>query len=53
VYAVRDGRAVLAPVEVGHTNGLETELLGGLAEGDAVILHASDRVREGVLVKPR
>lgn len=52
-FAVRDGRAVLTPVTVGRTNGLETEVLIGLAEGDTVALHPSDRVRDGSRVAPR
>ena len=50
---VRDGRARLAEVGVGRTNGLETEVLGGLQDGDVVVLHPSDRVEDGVRVAPR
>jgi HlyD family secretion protein len=53
VYAVEDGRAVLRPVQVGRSNGLETQILGGLAEGDEVVLHAGDRVKDGTAVVPR
>jgi HlyD family secretion protein len=53
VFAVRDDRAWLTPVEVGQSNGRETELLGGLAEGDEVIVHPSDKVADGVAVTVR
>jgi HlyD family secretion protein len=52
-FAVRDGRAALTDVTVGRTNGLETEVTGGLAEGDTVVLHPSDRVKDGVRVARR
>jgi HlyD family secretion protein len=53
VFALERGRAVLRPVQVGHDNGLEAEVLGGLEEGDEVVLHPSDRIRDGVRVAPR
>lgn len=53
VYVVRQSRAVLQIVQVGHTNGIETEILQGLTTGDQVILHPSDRVRLGVRVVAR
>ena len=52
-FAVRDGRAKLTEVTVGRTNGLETEVTSGLAEGDTVVLHPSDRVKDGVRVTRR
>lgn len=53
IYVVRQARAELQTVRVGHTNGLETEVLEGLTVGDQVILHPGDRVRPGVRVRPR
>jgi HlyD family secretion protein len=52
-FAVRDGQAKLADVTVGRTNGLETEVLSGLADGDTVVLHPSDRVTDGGRVVSR
>ncbi len=52
-FAVRGGRAVAVPVTVGHTNGIDTEVLDGLAEGDRVVSHPSDRVKDGVRVAER
>jgi HlyD family secretion protein len=53
VFALRGGRARLTPVEIGPGNGRETEIRRGLAEGDDVIVHASDKVDDGVAVKRR
>ncbi len=53
VFAVRDGRAKTVPIEMGHSNGLEAEVLSGLSPGDKVVLHPSDRVRDGVRVAGR
>lgn len=53
VYAVANGRAALTPVTLGRRNGLEAEILDGLAEGEAIILHPGDRVTPGVRIAPR
>jgi HlyD family secretion protein len=53
VFVVEAGKAKLRPVTVGRSNGLETEILAGLSEGEQVIVHAGDRVKEGVAVTPR
>ena len=53
VFKAEDGRARLTPVEVGHRNGLEAQILSGLAAGDRVILHPSDQVADGVKVEER
>lgn len=52
VYIVRDGRAVLVPVEAGRSSGSEVQILKGLTEGDEVILYPGDRVTEGQRVAP-
>lgn len=50
VFVVVDGRARLRPVTVGLRNDLEAEIIDGLKEGEAVVVHPSDRVRDGVRV---
>jgi HlyD family secretion protein len=50
VYVVQEGRARLRAVSIGHRDGRRAEVLGGLAEGDVVILYPGDRVSEGVRV---
>jgi HlyD family secretion protein len=47
------GRARLTPVSIGCSNGLETQIVHGLDEGDLLILHPSDRVKDGTAVAPR
>ena len=53
VFKVVADRAELQPVQIGHRGEHEAELLEGLAPGDHVILHPSDRVHDGVSVQPR
>jgi HlyD family secretion protein len=50
VFAVVDGRARLRQVEVGRGTPQQTELLSGLGPGDAVVLHPSDQIADGVRV---
>ncbi|HVZ64028.1 MAG TPA: efflux RND transporter periplasmic adaptor subunit [Lacunisphaera sp.] len=51
-YVVRDGRAVLVPVDAGRSSGTETQVTAGLKEGDEVILYPGDRVADGQRVQP-
>ncbi len=51
VFAVRDGRAVLTPVDTGHRNGLRAEILSGLDRGDRVAVHPGDQLADGVRVR--
>lgn len=53
VFAVNNGRATLRSLTVGRSNGLETEVLDGLQEGEEVILHPSDRIKDEVAVSAR
>ena len=53
VYVVRDGRAVQAPVTLGHQNGQEAEVTGGLEPGAVLILHPGDTLTAGTRVQPR
>jgi HlyD family secretion protein len=53
VYVVEDGQAVLRPVQVGRGNGIETQIVSGLREGEQVILHPSDKIKAGAAVVPR
>lgn len=48
VYRVVDDTARLTPVEIGQRNNQWAEVLGGLSAGDAVVLHPSDSVTDGV-----
>lgn len=48
LFQVRDGVAHELQVKVGVRNGLEAEVLSGLNEGDEVIVHPGDNVKDGV-----
>jgi HlyD family secretion protein len=52
-FVAQSGEATLQRVEVGHNNGLEAEVLGGLTEGQQVILHPPDLIVEGARIKER
>ncbi len=47
------GRARLRRVEAGRMNDAEAEVMRGLAAGDQVIVHPSDKVADGVRVRER
>jgi len=53
VFAVRERRAALTRIQVGERNAIEAEVVGGLAEGDAVIVHPGDTIADGVSVVQR
>jgi HlyD family secretion protein len=53
VFLVVEDLVQQRKVKVGRQNGLEAEILEGLAENDRVVLHPSDRVEEGVKVHQR
>ena len=53
VFSVRSGRARATLVRIGHRNAQLAEVLSGLSAGDRVVLHPSDRVKEGAAVSQR
>ena len=53
VFTVSDGRARVTPVKVGHRNNRQAEILDGISEGTQVVLHPSDRVRDGIAIAQR
>jgi HlyD family secretion protein len=52
-FVERDGKAVQTKVEIAHNSGTSAEILSGLKEGDAVILHPSDAITDGRAVRAR
>jgi HlyD family secretion protein len=52
-FAVEKGKARVRPVQVGKRNGLSAEVLSGLSEGDSVIVHPSEQIRDGTRVRAR
>jgi HlyD family secretion protein len=53
VFAYRNKRAELRRVEIGHRNGFTAEVVSGLGEGEMVITHPDESVKDGSRVKPR
>ncbi len=53
VYSIKNGRARTTLVQVGHRNARIAEVVSGLAAGDRVVLHPSDRVKDGIAVAQR
>ena len=53
VFAVEDGVAKSREISVGQRNGIEAEILEGIAAGDHVILHPNPRIADGVGVETR
>jgi HlyD family secretion protein len=53
VFANENGRAKTVPVSIGHRNNRIAEVLSGLAAGDPVVLHPSDRIADGSRIAQR
>lgn len=53
VYKVENGTAVRQLVEIGQRNGLEAEVLSGIAAGQQIIVYPSDAITDGARVQPR
>jgi HlyD family secretion protein len=51
-YVLDGSAARLRTVKIGHSNGLETEILEGLKAGDQVVVYPGDQIADGVRVKP-
>lgn len=52
-YKVENGRARQTLLTIGQNNGIDAEVLEGLAEGDEIILFPGGDIADGVLVAPR
>ena len=53
VYLAREGRARLAIVDLGHSTGQLAEVLSGLSDGDTVVVHPADLLRDGSRIRAR
>lgn len=52
-FVVAQSRAVKRRVEIGQRNGLSAQVLSGIRQGEQVIVHPDDRVRDGGRVMAR
>lgn len=53
VFVAKDNRAELRQVQFGRRNGLTAEVINGLSEGEAVITHPDDLIKNGIRIKSR
>ncbi|HSQ78251.1 MAG TPA: HlyD family efflux transporter periplasmic adaptor subunit [Nitrospirota bacterium] len=53
LFTIENKRAHLRTIEVGHRNGLAAEILAGLKEGEMIVAHPDDQVKDGARVKVR
>jgi HlyD family secretion protein len=53
VFVDDRGTAQLRPVNIGRRNGRHVQIVDGLAVGEKVVLHPSDRVADGVAIRQR
>ena len=51
-FVVENGRARLRGVQVGRGNGIETEVVAGVAAGAQVVVYPGDKVTDGTRVAP-
>jgi HlyD family secretion protein len=50
-FVVRGGKSLLRSVKIGATNGLETQILDGLSEGEKVVVYPGDKIADGTRVR--
>lgn len=53
VFVADEGTARLRMVDVGRTNDLMAEILGGISEGDQVLVHPGERLNDAIPITPR
>lgn len=53
VFTVKDGRAQTALVKIGQRNNRLAQVLSGLAAGERVVMHPSDRIKDGIAIVAR
>ncbi len=53
VFVIKNNKASQRTVDIGHRNGLVAEIISGITEGEMVITHPDDSIKEGTRVRPR
>ena len=53
VFVVENRKARLRPVQVGQRNGLAAEIVSGVKEGEPILAHPDDSIKEGIAVRVR
>lgn len=52
-FVIERGRAKLRQLQIGERNGLEVQVLGGVSEGEQVVVYPDEQLSDGLRVKPR
>ena len=50
-FVYEGGKARVSKVQIAHNNGTAAEVVGGLTDGQTVIVHPPDAVADGRAVK--
>lgn len=53
VFAVQEDAALLRPVEIGARNNFHVQVVGGLTDGEQVVIYPSDQVTDGAAIVAR
>jgi len=53
VFVVKNKRAHLRQVEIGHHTGLVAEIVSGISEGEIVITHPDESIKDDMRIRPR
>jgi HlyD family secretion protein len=53
VFVIENGKAIRHEVEIGHTSQFEAQVLSGIEEGAAVIIHPTNQIVDGARVEKR
>ncbi|HBH60712.1 MAG TPA: efflux transporter periplasmic adaptor subunit, partial [Nitrospiraceae bacterium] len=53
VFVIKNKKAQLRTVQTGYRNGLSTNIVSGLSEGEIVISHPDNSIKDGSNVRPR
>jgi HlyD family secretion protein len=53
VFVMKDRKARLREVRIGHRNGLSAEIISGISEGETVIIYPDESIKDGVSVRTR
>jgi HlyD family secretion protein len=53
VFVVKNKRAYQRQVEVGHRTGLKAEIISGISEGEMVITHPDESIKDGIRIRLR
>jgi HlyD family secretion protein len=53
VFVYKNKKAELRRIQIGHRNGFTAEVVSGLLQGEMVITHPDESIKDGSRVRPR